>query len=111
MTSLTNPWTKAELKIYILLLCANADSVKSEEEINFIKSKTDSKTFEKIYNEFCNDTEEVSFEKIDDNIQLHHYTNLELNQLKKEMHEVFLTDKKFNMTESNLDRILNNIIY
>ena len=111
MTLKTNPWTKEELQIYILLLCANADSKKSEDEINLIKSKTDSKTFEKIYNEFCNDSEDESFEKIDENVQLHDYSQLELNQLRKDMQEVFFTDNKFSMMESNLNKILDNILY
>ncbi|MBT8260228.1 MAG: hypothetical protein HKO92_01235 [Flavobacteriaceae bacterium] len=111
MTAKINPWTKEELKIYILLLCANADSEKSEDEIQLIKSKTDSKTFEKIYNEFCDDNEDESFEKIDENVQLHDFSPLELNQLRKEMQEVFLTDKRFSMMEDNMNRILDNIIY
>ena len=56
MTSKSNNWNKQELKIYILLLCANADSVKSKEEIELIKSKTNSETFDKIFKEFSKDT-------------------------------------------------------
>jgi hypothetical protein len=104
-------WTKLELKTYILLLCANADKYQSEEEINLIKSKIDFDTFEKMYKEFCDDTEEVSLEKIEDNIQLHHYTTMELSELRKEMREVFFIDKKFIMMEQKLDQILDNIIY
>ena len=33
-----HPWNKKELKIYILLLCANADNEESEKEIELIKS-------------------------------------------------------------------------
>lgn len=111
MTSKTNPWTKEELQIYILLLCANADSNQSNEEIKLIKSKTDAKTFDKIYNEFRNDSEDESFDKIDDNVQLHDYSEVELKKLKNDMQEVFFTDKKFSMMEENLNRILDNIIY
>lgn len=49
--ALTN-WTKHELKIYLLCLCANADNVESVEEIELIKSKTDAATFKKMYSEF-----------------------------------------------------------
>ena len=61
-------WTKAELKIYILLLCAKIDQEESETEIALIKSKTDEATFNKLYNEFCCDEEEGCFEKIEDAI-------------------------------------------
>lgn len=111
MKSKKNPWTKTELNIYILLLCANADAVQSEEEINLIKSKVDAETFERVYREFSGDSEERGIEKIEENIELHYYSTMELAQLRKEMQEVFFADQKFLTMERNLDRLLGNIIY
>ncbi len=111
MKSKKESWTKLELKTYILLLCANADSVRSKAEIKLIKSKIDSKTFKKINKEFSRDTEKKRFKKIDDNVQLHDYSNNELKELRMEMHEIFNSDKDFGMMERNLDRILDNILY
>ena len=104
-------WTKEELKIYILLLCAKSDDNASEEELALIKSKSDSNTFEKVYSEFDQDCEDDCLEKIQDNLERHDYSGKELQQLRREMHEVFLTDKKFMMMERNMDRILDNILY
>lgn len=106
-----NFWSKKELQIYILLLCANADQVESKKEIKLIKSKTDAATFERLYNEFKRDTEDESLEKINLNIQQHEYSHMELMEFRKEMDAVFLADKKFGMMERNLNRILDNIIY
>ena len=111
MTSKTNPWTKAEMQAYILLLCAKADSEATEEEISMIKSKTDSAIFNKIFEEFSKDNEEEGLEKIGTNIHLLEYSHLEIEQFRKEMHEVFFADKSFNRMEQNLDKILDNIIY
>ena len=111
MKSNKEPWSKLELKTYILLLCANVDSKRSKAEIKLIKSKIDSKTFKKINKEFSKDSEKKSFKKIDDNVQLHDFSNMELNQLRKEMHEIFNSDKDFGMMERNLDKILDNILY
>ncbi|PWI30472.1 hypothetical protein DI383_08080 [Flavobacteriaceae bacterium LYZ1037] len=105
------PWSKKELQIYILLLCANADSEETEEELELIKSKTDPDTFIKMHKEFSEDTEEDRFEKIDTNVHLHDYSNMELSDFRKEMYEVFLTDKRYLLMERNLDRILDNILY
>lgn len=104
-------WTKTELQIYILMLCANADSNVTEQELELIKSKTDKKTFDKMYEEFTGDTEEESLEKIQDNLVMHEYSHKELTQLRKEMFEVFFSDKKFSMMENTLDKILDNILY
>ncbi|MCH4821877.1 hypothetical protein ML462_01725 [Gramella lutea] len=111
MSSEEQNWTKTELQIYILLLCANADSNETEEEINLIKSKTDKATFEKMYKEFSGDTEEESLEKIQDNLAVHEYSHKELTELRREMFEVFFSDKKFSMMENTLDKILDNILY
>lgn len=111
MTSKTNNWNKQELKIYILLLCANADSHESKEEIDLIKSKTNSETFEKIFKEFSKDSEDESLAKIDENIQLHYISRTELIDLQNEISEVFFSDNVITMMEKNLARILDNIIY
>lgn len=104
-------WTKSELQTYILLLCANADSTETTEEIELIKSKTGKETFEKMYKEFSGDTEEESLEKIQDSLAVHEYSHKELMALRKEMFEVFFSDKKFSMMENTLDKILDNILY
>jgi hypothetical protein len=111
MKSKKEPWTKLELKTYILLLCSSADSVKSKEEIKLIKSKIDSKTFKKIHKEFKKDKENKSLKKIDATVQLHEYSHNELNELRTEMYEIFNSDKNFSPMERNLDRILDNILY
>lgn len=111
MTSNSNKWTKEEFHIYILLLCANADSEETPEEIDLIKKKVNAETYEKIYNEFKLDSEEERFEKVDDNIHLHDYTNIEMAQLRREMYEIFFADCNFKMMERNLDRIFDNILY
>ncbi|WP_228850973.1 hypothetical protein [Aegicerativicinus sediminis] len=111
MTSEASSWTKKELHLYIFLMCANADSEESEEEIALIKSKTDEQTFEKIYKEFSEDSEDERFEKIEDGVHQFHYSNMELIQLRKQMTEIFEKDKKYTLREQNLDRILDNLLY
>ena len=111
MNSQQQHWTKTELQIYILLLCANADSNETEEEIKLIKSKTDESTFEKMYQEFSGDDEEESLEKIQDNLALHEYSHKEITELRREMFEVLFSDKKFSVMENTLDKILDNILY
>ena len=75
------------------------------------KSKVDELTFKNIHEEFSGDSEEERFEKIDDNIHYHDYTNMELAQLRKEMYEVFFSDCEFKIMERNLDKIMDNMLY
>ncbi len=104
-------WSKEELKIYILLLCAKADKIESKEEIQLIKAKTSDEIFDKINREFQNDDEDESLEKIQDVLEIHQYSELELCELKNEIQQIFASDRKIPMSESNLGRILENIIY
>lgn len=104
-------WSKNELKIYILLLCANADKVEREEEVDLIRSKVNAKDFDRIYNEFSEDNEDQGLEKIRENVSKHHFSHRELVKLQKEMQDVFFADEKFRPLERNLERILHNIIY
>lgn len=105
------PFSKTELKIYILLLCAKADLVETKEELDLIKSKTSSATFEKMYSSFCDETEDESLDRIHEILANHEYSYRELTELKKEVQDVFISDKKVDRKEYNLGQILDNILF
>ncbi len=111
MTKKPTHWSKTELKIYILLLCAKADHHESQDEINVIKAKCDADTFDRLYLEFSQDDEQTSLQKIETAIGRLEYSFHEIDRLKKEIHHVFLTDNTFSMTERKLLQILDNILY
>ena len=104
-------WTKTELQIYILLMCANADKDETKEEMDLIKSKAETKTFEKMEKIFRSDSEEKRLKKIDRNIHQHIYSVLELNVFQQEVYQIFFSDGKFTMMEKRLDWTLDNILY
>lgn len=111
MKNSQSSWSKTELMVYILLLCANADSKESKEEIDIIKTKTDGQTFDRIYTEFEGDDEDTSINKIEASVAKLKYSNMELGELRKEVNHVFQADKNFSRKERYLDRLLDNIIY
>ena len=104
-------WTKTELQVYILLMCANADKEETKEELNMISSKVDKETFDKMEMIFKGDSEEKRLIKISKNIQHQSYSVMELGAFRKEINEVFLSDNKFTMMEKRLDWTLDNILY
>jgi len=111
MATKTPQWSKTELQVYILLLCANADKNETEEELEMILSKVPKKLFLKIYKEFHADTEEKRLKKVSLCIQKHNYTVMELSTFRKEVQEIFLSDCDFKMLEKRLDWTLDNILY
>lgn len=104
-------WNKAELEIYIMLLCANADAVETKHELELIRSRSDKSTFDKIYKEFLQDSEEEGLDKIDDCIQHHEFDEMELADFRRDIYELFMTDGVMDRQETNIDRILDNILY
>lgn len=104
-------WTKEELKIYIMLVCAKADNEISPEEIELIQLKSSKETFDKIYAEFKGDKKKKSLKKIETAIRFHHYGAMELLELRKEIFKVYFADNVLCKKERYLDQILDNIIY
>ena len=112
MSKMSKAWTKKELKIYLLLLCAQADSKQTPEELAMIKGKTNSDTFSRIYQEFENDgDEDIRIQKIEAAVHKHEFSHMELADLRKEINELFNSDKKYSAAERYLDKLLDNIIY
>ncbi|MFT4849926.1 MAG: hypothetical protein ACI83B_002474 [Sediminicola sp.] len=104
-------WSKNELKIYILLLCAQADWNVTPEEIAFIKSKTTTEIFDRIKKEASRDNQDISLDKIEAAIEGHRFSTMELIELKKEIKDVFNSDNNFTLKERYIDEILDNLIY
>jgi len=103
-------WTKEELKVYILIYCANADFSESKFEVDFIKSKIKTNNFDKIHAEFEEDNDYQSIQKIQLSVEEHGYTNDEKNRLFGEIKELFLSDKKYDVLERNLYLGLSQIL-
>ncbi|WP_047546801.1 hypothetical protein [Psychroserpens sp. Hel_I_66] len=104
-------WSKSELQIYIMLLCANADKKETEEELEMIQKKTSNKIFLKMHKKFHNHSEKERLDKIEKVIDNHNYSQMELASFRREMYKIFFSDCSFSMMEERLDRTLDNILY
>lgn len=104
-------WSKEELVTYLLIFCALVDNEENQNEYEYIRTKTDSDTFEKMYREIQNDSEDDALDKIAEQIHHHEFSHGELVQLRQEIHEVFFADGQFARIEENMIKILDNIIY
>jgi hypothetical protein len=111
MTTKPTNWTKTELQIYILLLCANADKEETHEELNMIQSKVSMKVFDKIYKEFHGDSGKKRLKKVERSIHMHDFSTMELIEFRKEVQKIFFSDGTFKMMEKRMDWILDNIVY
>ena len=104
-------WTKSELHVYILLLCANADKKQTQEELELILSKVSKKTFKKMYAKFHKHSENKRFKKVEKAVKNLEYSERELAEFKREMRDIFLADNSFSLFEKRLEWTLDNILY
>jgi hypothetical protein len=95
-------WTKNELVAYILLYAANSDFSESNNERNIIISKVDMDEFQKIHEEFDNDNDYQSIQKIISGIEAHHYSKDEISELLSDLKKMFFADGEFDIYEQNM---------
>ncbi|MCX6303565.1 MAG: hypothetical protein NT040_01220 [Bacteroidetes bacterium] len=102
-------WTKEELKVYILIFCANANFSELKAETAFIKSKTIGNSFERIHDEFDKDNDYQSIQKIRSTLEKYGYLKDDTGRLFNEVKELFLSDGKYDILEQNLFMGLNHV--
>ena len=103
-------WTKEELVAYILLYASQSDMIVSNKERNVIISKVDMKTFQKIRNEFDDDNDYQSIQKIMAGLKEHNYTKMDVDLLLADIKMLFFADGKFNVSERTLFKFLKKLL-
>ena len=110
MNEFSTQWSRDDLKAYILLYCANADFVETEEETSYIKSKISDHGFENIHDEFIGDNDYQGLQKIRSTLDRFKFTKDEVAVLLSEIKELFLSDGSFDTLERNLFMRLNQFL-
>jgi hypothetical protein len=95
-------WSNDELKAYLLLYCANADFIETNEERDIIKSKVDKTTYNEIHKEFDKDNDYQSLQKILSTVKRLEYSQDQISKLITEMKDLFLSDSEYDQVEKNL---------
>ncbi|GHC51931.1 hypothetical protein [Ulvibacter litoralis] len=102
MNEFTTQWTKKELSAYLLLYCANADYIETEEEIELIRSKVDRADYKAIHKEFENDNDYQSIQKIESTIARLNLSEAQIDALIDEMKALFTADGGYDAAENAL---------
>ena len=102
MENISTNWTREELKAYILLYCAHADFIETQEEIDYIKSKVSEADYQKIHDEFEKDSDYESIQKIEYTIEKYNYTKAEIDSLFERIKELFYLDGEYSAAEQSI---------
>jgi len=104
-------WNRDYLKGYLLLYCANADLNLTEQEMGFIRSKVRNLDLDNVKEEFENDSDYESLEKIQSAYRELGYSVEDRDNLLSEIKDLFNHDGEFDQVENyiqhSLERLFN----
>ena len=110
MSNTNTSWTKAELEIYLLIYCANANFSESKKEKEFIKKHAQSDIYKRMHEEFEKDNDFISLQKIQSNFENLNINQAEKDELFSEIKELILCDGKGDVLEENIFRGLKHLL-
>lgn len=110
MQDFNTDWTHQELKAYMLLYCAHADFIVTEEEKEYIKSKVSEAEYQKIRREFEQDNDYQRIQKINATIERHDYSKEEIDEAFQSIKDLFLSDGEMDILEQNIYRGLKHLL-
>ena len=103
-------WTKDELIAYILLYAAHSDFKEDNHERNVIIRKVDMQTFQKVHDEFSEDNDFKSIQKILASLDHHYYNREMLEMLLADIKGLFFADGDFDIKEHSMLLSLKRIL-
>jgi hypothetical protein len=111
MSDFKTQWSKVEFKTYLLLYCANADYVETEEEKELITSRVNKDILKNIHKEFDKDNDYQRIQKIIHTANSFGYTHKEADVLLDKMKELFFPEgHDMGTLEENMFRGLKHLL-
>ena len=111
MTNFKTKWSKVEFKTYLLLYCANADYVETEEEKELITSRVNKFLLKTIHKEFDKDNDYQRIQKIIHTANRYNYSHKETDILLEKMKELFFPEgQDMGTLEKNMFRGLKHLL-
>jgi len=104
-------WTKKEFKAYVLLYAAHCNFIETEEERNYILSKVDKQTFNKIHTEVVVDSDKENLDKIQKYLKVNKYNQEDKDDLLRDIKNVFFADGSVDSLEKKVFLLLKKILF
>ncbi len=106
----TMKWTKNEFLAYTLLYAAHCNFFESKEEEDYILSRVDRKTFDRIHTEVVVDSDEENLNKIQEYLSQNNINQEERETLLRDIKNVFFADGTVDAIEKKVFSLLKKII-
>ncbi len=103
-------WNHREFEAYVLLYAAHCNHFESKEEVDYIISRVDEKTFHKIHTEVVVDSDEENLNKIQQYLSENKISEDQKEVLLKDIKNVFFADGTVDVIEKKVFALLKKII-
>jgi len=103
-------WTKREFETYVLLYAAHCNFIEEKEESEYILSKVDEQTFNRIHTEVVLDNETENLDKIQEYLGENNYSEEDKELLIRDIKNVFFADGSVDILERKVFSILKKIL-
>ena len=102
-------WSYNEFKAYILIFAAESNQVITKEERDFIETQFDALVIKTVQKEINNDNDFQRIQKIMAYIEQNNLSKTDLDELLKEIYEVFQSDGKYDIIEQGVFQFLEKL--
>ena len=103
-------WTKREFEVYVLLYAAHCNHIETTEERDYILSKVDEETFNKIHTEIVVESDKENVDKIQQYLRENKFLQEDKNALIKDIKNVFFADGTVDVLERKVFKLLQKIL-
>lgn len=103
-------WTKREFEVYVLLYAAHCNHIETKEERDYILSKVDEQTFNKVHTEIVVESDHQNIEKIQQFLSENSYSIDDRKELINDIKEVFFADGTVDPIEKKVFVLLQKIL-
>lgn len=110
MNDFTTQWSRVEFKTYLMLYCANADFIETEDEKEIIQSRVHKDILKHIHKEFDKDNDYQRIQKIVNTAERFGYTKDKVDELLSKLKELFFKDHDMDILEKNMFRGLKHLL-
>lgn len=104
-------WTKREFETYVLLYAAHCNFIEDKEEREYILSKVDEQTYNRIHTEVVLDNDKENLHKIQEYLNENKYSQEDKESLIRDIKNVFFADGSVDVLERKVFSILKKILY
>lgn len=110
MENYATNWTKNEFLTYLFIYCMNADFKEVKKELTYIEAKTSNAVFNRMHDEFEEDSDYASLQKIMNTHDKLGFSKDDTEELFDNLKELFLSDYKYDIQERNLLKGLKHLL-